>query len=300
MDEILETLKLNTTRSSTAATYYRVWKSFNQFVVKLDKVPNNWEQRLSLYLSYLVDSGTQSSSLKSYISAIKKTLLLVNHNLNFDMVLFNSLSKACKIRNDVVKIRRPIRTGLLDQLLFEMEHHFRHQYYLETLYKSIFILTYYGMLRIGEVTQLKHVLKAKNINNGTNKNKIMLILYSSKIHNVNVLPQKIKVSQTTGKEGKQFFCPFLTIRKFLHLRGPYVHDDEQFFIFQDRSPVKPIHVHNLLRILLKKLTLNADLYDCHSVRAGRASQLIKLGYTVDEVKRLGRWKSNAVYKYIKL
>ena len=300
MEEILEQLKLKTTRSSTKDNYYRIWQSFNKFVVKLDQIPDNWEQRVTLYVAYLIDKGRQSSSVKSYLSAIKKILTFIGYDLSCDQVLLNSLSKACRLQNDKLKIRKPIRTKLLEQLLFELERYFKNQLFLEYLYKAIFVIAYYGLLRIGELTASDHVTKAKDVSIGTNKNKILIVLYTSKTQDIYMHPQKIKISQIGRWERNRFFCPFKIINRYLKLRGPYVHDHDQFFMFRDRSPVKAVHVRNILCLMIKKLGLNSKLFDCHSFRSGHASQLIKLGFTIEKIKRLGRWKSNAVYKYIKL
>ena len=76
-------------------------------------------------------------------------------------------------------------------------------------------------------------------------------------------------------------------------------ENEQFFIFQDKEPVKPSHVRTILRKLFDNLRLNSIVYGTHSFRIGRTSDLIKYGYNIETVKLMGRWKSNAIYKYIK-
>ena len=134
MQRILEQLTISSTRESTAMNYYRIWKTFNSFIVCLDYVPNNWEQRLSLYTAYMVEKGLQSATLKSYFSAIKKILLEDGYELNIDGLLFNSLAWTCKIVNDKVRVRLPIRCHLLEILLFEIERQFHTQFYLEILY----------------------------------------------------------------------------------------------------------------------------------------------------------------------
>ena len=83
------------------------------------------------------------------------------------------------------------------------------------------------------------------------------------------------------------------------MRGDYEHDEEELFVFVDHSPVRPRHVRTLLRVLLKRIGLNEKLYDTHSLRIGRATDLMKQGKTIEEIKRMGRWKSNAVYRYLK-
>ena len=64
-------------------------------------------------------------------------------------------------------------------------------------------------------------------------------------------------------------------------------------------PVTPEQVHKTLKLLLCNLGLESTLYGMHSFRIGRTTDLIKFGYSVDEVKLLGRWKSNVIYKYIR-
>ena len=130
------------------------------------------------------------------------------------------------------KTRLPICCGYLEMLLFEVERYFsgRSQYYLECLYKAVFILSYYGMMRVGEVTYSPHILKAKNVHMATNKDKLLMILYSSKTHDLRHRPQKIKItsnkSYSTGKIAHRHFCPFKVLRTYIVLRGNYCENDE--------------------------------------------------------------------------
>ena len=48
-------------------------------------------------------------------------------------------------------------------------------------------------MRVGELTQGPHVLKAKNIQVALNKQKIQVILFTSKTHGIYTHPQKIKI-----------------------------------------------------------------------------------------------------------
>ena len=76
--------------------------------------------------------------------------------------------------------------------------------------------------------------------------------------------------------------------------------NEQFFIFRDKSPVTARNARELLKLIIANLGLDNKNYGMHSLRIGRASDLIKYNYSLEEVKRMGHWKSNAVYKYIRL
>ena len=298
MNTILESLKHRTTRDSTLQNYITIWRCFNKFLMKLDRRPPSWEDQIALFAAHQIQAGTQSSMLRLYFSALKKILRDDGYKLNEDLTLFSSLARACKLENDILRMRFPIHINFLEILVFELERIFIDQRYLELLYKSIFLISYYGLFRIGEVTKSNHVIKAADFYLGRNKNKILVMLYSSKTHTRASIPQKVKISEINCSARKQFFCPFMVLRKFLELRGNYKDQDEQLFIFRDHSPVLPEHVRTVLRKTIRNTGLDTSLYNCQSFQIG-CCDLIKMGYSVETVKRLGRWKSNAVYKYIR-
>ena len=82
-----------------------------------------------------------------------------------------------------------------------------------------------------------------------------------------------------------------------HRKG-YDKKCEPFFVFRDGTPVSPINVRSTLRKVLRMIGLEAELYNTHSFHIGQATDLIKMGFSIEQVKLVGRWKSNAVYKYI--
>ena len=59
-------------------------------------------------------------------------------------------------------------------------------------------------------------------------------------------------------------------------------------------------VWRILRQILSNLNVDAQLYDTHSLRIGRTSDLFKAGWSIEKIKIFGRWKSNAVYRYVSL
>ena len=167
-----------------------------------------------MFIRYLIDNGMQSNTVKSYVSAIKKTLIMDGYNWNDNLVLVWSLANACKIINDTVRTRLPIQCSLIEMILFEIQRYFLplNQYYLELLYKMIFALCYYGLMRVGEVTKSQHVLKAKDVHIAQNKDKILLILYSSKTHTKGSRPQKIKITSNRNEKSGSCTSLFLSIQ----------------------------------------------------------------------------------------
>ena len=301
---IIEKLKYYQTRQSTAKTYLAIWRQFNKFLLSLDYMPEKWEYRTILFVGYLIEKGMQSSTVKSYISAIKKTLINDNYEWTDVNVQLASLTKACRMKNDVVLTRLPIYCGMLELILFQVQRKFKNQPYLEAIYLALFAIGYYGLMRVGELTLSNHVVKATNTYLATNKDKLLLVLYSSKTHDLKNRPQKIKIesnrSERTGSYVERHFCPFKIIRHFLELRGyEYESEMEPLFVFIDKTPVTPNNARTVLRECIDAMNLDSSLYDIHSLRIGRTNDLIKFGYSLEEVKLMGRWKSNAVYKYIR-
>ena len=250
MQLILEQLKCVQTRDTTAQTYRQIWTQFNKFVIKLDIKPKLWEDRVALYCAHLIQNGIQSSTLKSYISAIKAILKTDGYMWDDKIVLFNSITKSCRLQNDRVRIRLPVQSGLLEVILFELERVFggckdsntTNQPYLEVMYKSLFLLSYYGMFRIGEVTISPHNILAKNVHVGENKDKILVILYTSKTHGKESKPQRVKVAAVHNSEKTiarhRHFCPFASIREYMQWRGDYKEDNEPFFVYRDGTGLK--------------------------------------------------------------
>ena len=157
INTVLEKLQNRQTRDSTTANHLSIWRHLNKFLISLDKKQNHlsWEEKTALFGAYLVDGGIQSSTLKSYFSAIKHILKQDGYPWDDSKVLLNSLVRGCRLENDRFKVRVPIHKNLLEMLLFEIERHFNGenanpQPYLEKLYKALFCLAYYGMLRVGE------------------------------------------------------------------------------------------------------------------------------------------------------
>ena len=243
VEDIIERLKNSQRRTSMNKNYISVWRHFNKFLIRLDYMPDSWELRTAMFCAYLIqEHKLQSQTLKSYISAIKSTLKNDDYKWHDDEVCLNSLMRSCKLINDRMQTRLPIQFGLFEMLLFEVQRYFGNkQPYLEKLYSAIFALSYYGLMRIGETTESPHNVLAKNVHMATNKNKILILLYSSKTLNPGQQPHEIKISSSESSGWKnKFFCPFTILRQYITLRGNSISlDSEPFFIFSDKAAIKP-------------------------------------------------------------
>ena len=132
-------------------------------------------------------------------------------------------------------------------------------------------------MRVGELTLSEHVVKACNVHVGENKNKILLMLSSSKTHSKGSKPQRIKIisglPEGTEKCIHRNFCPFKLLSNHLEMRGGYVTFEESLFIFRDGFPVTPAHAKATLKWVITKLGLDANVYGVHSLRIERSTDL---------------------------
>ena len=303
MYNIIDKLKSNQHQCSTSKNYHGIWKNFNKFLIRLDRKPKTWEERVAVYVGYLTTKGMQSATIKSYISAIKSTLIADNYEWSDKDAKLVSLTKVCQLSNDHVKTRLPIRNNLLEVILTQTEKKFSKQLYLEIMWKCLFSMGYYGLFRVGELTTGYHTIKAKDVYVSRERQKMKIYLYSSKTHGKNRKPQVVKIEGNMNLSLERNalnrkYDPYTLASNFLVLRGDYSNSQEPLFVFSDGTPVKPSHMRRTLREILLSLNLNPKLYDTHSFRIGRATDLQKYGYDIEKIKILGRWRSNAVYKYL--
>ena len=254
IQSVVDRLRCQAHRPSTMKNYLCIWRTFNEFFIKLDVKPSEWEDRIVLFVGYLIQNKFKSTSVRSYISAIKAVLLQDGVILNEDKFLLNALTKACRYQNDAVRTRLPIRRPLLDLLISRLSQVFDQQPYLLTLYQALFTTAYYGLFRIGELTKSEHVVKARDVHVALNKMKMMFILRTSKTHWSDTKPQIVKISSEPVYNTKELIitnraqldksqvCPFTLLQRYVRTRRKAKNYKEQFFVFKDNSPVQPHNV----------------------------------------------------------
>ena len=289
-------------RRSTRQNYLSVWRSFNDFFLRLDRKPDCWEDRIILFVGYMVDCNKKSTTIRSYLSAIRSILADDGVILNENKCLLNALTKASRLNNSKVRMRLPIHKNLLFMLLKYIPQVFDKQYYLSVLYTAMFSTAYYGLFRVGELTKGSHPILAEDVHIGDNKRKIMFVLHSSKTHSQSNKPQVVKICGDDEYWGTQEKCnrrcPFKAVTDYAEIRPNSASPTEPFFVFQDRSPVTPVQMRSTLRSVLSAANLDPLAYGTHGFRAGRAGDLHRKGISVETIRKLGRWSSSAIYTYL--
>lgn len=293
----IKTFKL---RKSTRKSYKKTWNRFNKFISRFDVIPPKWEDRIIVWATHLADNRRKSATIRSYISAIRYCLGLDGIRVSHDNCELAAIIQAAKHENDQLYIRLPIQKHLM-----KLIHQFIEAHYIKALgqtyqgfwLQAIFSMAYHGMMRISELADSPHAVKAQDIIHGRNKNKVTIYLRSSKTHSISDQPQIIIIPELINWTR---YCPVKLITRFALCRGRFARYPEQpFFINQDGSPITPQQFRSNLKFILFTLGLPSELYGSHSFRAGKATDEKLSGKSVKTIKSEGRWSTSTVYKYIR-
>lgn len=289
-------------KNSTQRTYRSAYLEFTRFNLSLDEMPELLDDQLAMFVASRVQKGDYSSTVESYLSGIKSMLSMDGVEINTRTARLRALIKACKYKNDRVIQRMPIKEALLVRIIRQVDIMFGSQPYLASLYKCMLTMGYFGMLRVGEMASGGHPILARDVHLSHRFRKVQIILRTSKTHGLGDQPQYVKFDTHDSQAilYNRHFCPFEVVRNFLEIRGPKLNDDDPLFVYSDNSPVKPYQLSAILRKALVKLHINPKDFGTHSLRIGHATQLDHRHVSLSEIRRRGRWRSNIIYRYIRM
>ena len=92
-------------------------------------------------------------------------------------------------------------------------------------------------------------------------------------------------------------CPVLAMNHYLKICRP---TQGPLFQFRSGSPVTHKLVSTNLANILEFIGLNSKHYKHHSFRFGGTTHLANLGFSETYIRKIGRWKSNAMRRYIRI
>lgn len=314
-NSILESINQSALKPKTKKLYHTVWVSFNQFLLKFNRLPRSWEEKILLFVTHLADSGKKPSTIKSYVSAIKNKLKTDGTEIDDQRVELTAIIRAVKLKDNRIFVRLPINKRILAVILDQADVFFGNQVYLKRLYKAMLILGYFALLRVGEITSGDYPIKARDVRIGRNRPKLVLTIRESKTSSLGQTPHVLYIpTLSRRKEILMFggfsgmceefylrYCPWTLVKDYAEIRPSQDLGNlaEPFFVFRDKTPVKPEQLRVVLKTLLQMANLDHTLYSTHSLRIGRSCDLNRAGVELSELKRIGRWWSSAVENYIR-
>lgn len=265
-------------------------------------MPDLLDDQLAMFVAYRIEKGDYSNTVQSYLSGIKSMLQKDGIEINTRTARLRSLIKACKYKNDRVIQRMPIKEALLVRIIRQVDLMFAMQPYLLSLYWCMIVMGYFAMLRTGEMAKGDHPILARDVHLCHDHKKVQIILRTSKTHGLGDQPRYVKfdTNDSKAKLDNVHFCPYQVVREFLEIRGPKLDDEDMLFVNRDNSPVKPYQFNAVLKRAIKRLGIDPTNFGSHSLHIGHATQLDHRHVSLSEIRRRGRWKSNIIYRYIRM
>ena len=184
--------------------------------------------------------------------------------------------------------RRPINKIMLQNLLNNL-HSIGLSYYDINMYSLLYYFMYRGALRVSEVCLTRsseHFIKFNDVRYCKQSRTINIRLLSYK-HSNKACPL---LKLPCNNDFKVIFCDYVKHRR---------NTNEAFFVNWDDTVVSRVQLVHMLKYQLAKLSYQPELYNTHSFRIGRATDLAINGYSDAQIAMRGRWKSNAFKKYIR-
>ena len=159
------------------------------------------------------------------------------------------------------------------------------------MFQAMCSTAFFGFLRVGEITFSAMTPPPIQIHQLTKLVDGFKIKFLNFKHSYNQPPFYLVISPQST------FCPLKILLQFLSARG-----DSQgaLFIQDDGSPVSRSWFSVQLSSAIRLRGLNPSFYKGHSFRIGVASHAAERGMSDTQIRILGRWKSNAFLKYIRV
>ena len=164
--------------------------------------------------------------------------------------------------------------------------------YTDSLLSSVFLLAFYGFLRISEFTSLSNLFDS-------NKDISFADLTFHPSHYCLFLKRSkgkgscsIIVART-----RSHFCPYKSMVKYLRLRSSP--DSSPLFLTPSNNPMSQNWFMQHLRKVLQQCNLPSHQFSGHSFRIGAATSAAMQGISSASLQQMGRWSSSAYASYIR-
>lgn len=255
-------------------------------------------EHIALFVAYLAKSRYAASTTFTYVSAIGYAHRLAGlpdpthcASVRFALKGYSKLNPSCDNR-------LPITLPILQQLVSAFDYTISGMYHRK-LMQAMCTTAFFGALRVGEISlsrkndsniiQLNQISFLQSVEGKTVSLRLTFRFYK---HSDPAQPSEILLNRCLPVS----VCPVTLTANFLSIRhakqGP-------LFCWPDNSPVQRAHFVGELNRALAFCGLDSSHYKSHSFRIGAASWAAAQGFSDAQIRRFGRWKSNAFQKYIR-
>ena len=286
---------------STTVTYRRAANLYQIFCTKTGKsfpfYPLNFQDAIQ-FIAFLFQCKLSANSISTYLAAIA-TINKLHRGVDIfgSFVIKKLLAGVHRIRGSI-DMRLPIQIDLLHALV-DSTTHVVATLYMQLLLKAIYLLAFHAFLRIGEITaknesDATRPLQWKDVafQPASNPSSCVITLRETKN---SVSSQAIHLRAAAVSQPNR--CPVAAMNHFQRMRGPQA---GMFFILPDKRAFTKHAFNAMLARSIAWVGLDASRYKAHSFRIGAATTAALQGIGDDKIQLLGRWRSSAFRKYIRI
>ncbi|XP_077311195.1 uncharacterized protein LOC143930594 [Lithobates pipiens] len=283
----------NSVSLRTWEDYLRAWSRWDSFcsTYNLSIASCNAYTALS-FVTFLIHSNLSAASIHKILAGVSFFLKFFDLPALSSFYTVRQVLKGFRRSHLVRDGRRPISIDLLVKLIQTLPSVCYSPYEI-LLFNAAFSLAFFGALRLGEFS-------------ASNKSSCAILLDSDVFVSSDSITICIRRSKTDqvgkgrmiklGRAGYIPICPVQNNLNFIAFR-PFFHGS--FFIHNDLSPLTRYQFSSVLSSCLKTLGLSGFYFSSHSFRIGAATAANSMGFSSEEVQRLGRWDSVRYKSYIR-
>lgn len=294
-------LAIHSVAPKTLKLYQQAATSFHAFRSSLgySDTTGCCASHVAEYIAWLSLKNKSSSTISCYVAAIGFWFKLSSLPDPTDSFLVAKLLSAIRREKPTRDTRQPISGDTLLKLVNILPTVTKSQYET-TLYRTAFIVAFFGFLRLGEFTcenasKAAQGLRAADVmvqrTSGQDLSVVAITLQHTKT-------SQFGRSQTIRLEEIQSspLCPVRAVLSYVKIRPKSA---VSFFAHFDTSPVTRYQFQSVLKQATAAAGLADQRYTPHSFRIGAASAAATAGFLPQQIKSCGRWRSNAYRNYIR-
>ena len=294
VDRLLEgSMALNTLNS-----YMTGLASYEKFL-SIQGLENKWPpstDNITHFIAYLSLQGLSFRTAQLYTSAIGYKCKVSGYpDVTQHFVVRKVLEGLTRLKSKA-DTRLPITTFILNKLVSVLPG-ICYNKYEDKMFKAAFTLSFWGLLRIGEIALSKgnnagQILAVDDVK--LTLDKLVIHLRFSKTDQAGK-SVSIEIPKITGST----ICPFLNVSEYLAIRPKSI-ATKPLFCHYNGTILTRQQFSALLSKSLKFSGIEGGQCKAHSFRIGGATALSLAGYSDEEIQSRGRWRSAVFKSYIRL
>ena len=270
----------------------RAWTLFQKFGKKLNigMFPAN-SHTIGLWITDLHCKGYATNSIRTFVSAIAYYHKLFNFPDPSSTFMIQKAFQGLKKLKPSMDNRQPITPVIINQLVHQLRR-LEITSYDKTLFTAMFLVAFYGLCRVSEITHNKHSNHNIQVDNVSLRNKPSSIVITFQSFKHSNTPQSVTIHQQYPPN----ICPVQIVKGYIQIRTAGA---QTFFADSSGQPVTRTRFNSILKQVTIANNLDPKLYTSHAFRIGGATLAARCGMSSLAIQRLGRWHSKAFLKYLR-